>query len=63
MLPEAPTNAAMRTHLAEDLQLGRYTREVALCVMHCLDRTADRDNDFSLNVIEFGPETTPERTP
>ena len=51
---ETPTIAEYRARLAEDAQAKRYSHEVLVAIMRCLDETPDLYNDHSLNRLAIG---------
>ena len=54
MNEKVPTKAIMKQNLARDIQEHRYTNDVAIAMMHVLDKIPDEFNNVCLNMIEMG---------
>jgi len=47
--PSAPDTLTMRQNLAQDAKTNRYSKEVLLAIMRCIDCTVDQYNGHPVN--------------
>ena len=51
--PKEPSAIEMRANLAQDAQANRYSKEVLIAIMRCIDGTADQYNDKPVFPVQF----------